>query len=110
VEQVAAVVAQAGVGSHIRLGGRTSNLVFATLDGDGAPSQAYRTLFMRELLRGGVLAPSFVVSAALSEHDIELTVAAVAEAAEVYRQALELGDPGPWLGGRPVQPVFRTYA
>ncbi|MDF2091126.1 glutamate-1-semialdehyde 2,1-aminomutase [Knoellia sp. 3-2P3] len=109
-EGVTAVVQQAGLGGHILLRGRASNLVFATLDESGESSQAYRTLFMRHLLRAGVLAPSFVVSAALTDDDIERTVAAVAEAAAVYAQALDHGDPAPWLGGRPVKPVFRTFA
>ncbi|MFF9901444.1 glutamate-1-semialdehyde 2,1-aminomutase [Streptomyces longispororuber] len=102
--------AGAGVGDHVVVRGRASNLVFATLDGDGRPSQEYRTLFLRLLLVGGVLAPSFVVSAALSDADIEHTVGVVAQACAVYRKALDAGDPTPWLGGRPVQPVFRRRA
>jgi glutamate-1-semialdehyde 2,1-aminomutase len=96
-----------GVGDHVVVRGRASNLVFATLDEDGRPSQEYRTLFLRRLLAGGVLAPSFVVSAALDDSDIEHTVDVVAEACAVYRKALDAGDPTPWLGGRPVKPVFR---
>ncbi|WP_446034937.1 glutamate-1-semialdehyde 2,1-aminomutase [Streptomyces olivaceus] len=99
-----------GVGDHVVVRGRASNLVFATLDGDGRPSQAYRTLFLRRLLAGGVLAPSFVVSGALDDADIEHTVEVVAEACAVYRKALDAGDPTPWLGGRPVRPVFRRLA
>ncbi|MBZ6227410.1 glutamate-1-semialdehyde 2,1-aminomutase [Streptomyces olivaceus] len=110
-ERLAAGVREAaagmGVGDHVVVRGRASNLVFATLDGDGRPSQAYRTLFLRRLLAGGVLAPSFVVSGALDDADIEHTVEVVAEACAVYRKALDAGDPTPWLGGRPVQPVFR---
>ncbi|WEH20177.1 glutamate-1-semialdehyde 2,1-aminomutase [Streptomyces sp. VNUA24] len=96
-----------GVGDHVVVRGRASNLVFATLDEHGQPSQEYRTLFLRRLLAGGVLAPSFVVSAALDDSDIEHTVDVVAEACAVYRKALDAGDPTPWLGGRPVKPVFR---
>ncbi|QEU96682.1 glutamate-1-semialdehyde 2,1-aminomutase [Streptomyces kanamyceticus] len=96
-----------GVGDHIVVRGRASNLVFATLDENGRPSQPYRTLFLRRLLAGGVLAPSFVVSSALSEADIDHTVDVVAQACAVYRKALDAADPTPWLGGRPVKPVFR---
>ena len=28
----------------------------------------------------------------------------------VYRKALDVLDPTPWMGGRPVRPVFRRYA
>jgi glutamate-1-semialdehyde 2,1-aminomutase len=98
------------VGDHVLVRGRASNLVFATLDQDGKPSQPFRTLFLRQLVTGGVIGPSFVVSAALSEADIDRTVEVVAQACAVYRKALEAGDPSPWVGGRPVKPVFRQYA
>ncbi|MFD8384608.1 glutamate-1-semialdehyde 2,1-aminomutase [Streptomyces sp. NPDC059679] len=99
-----------GVGDHIVVRGRASNLVFATLDENGQPSQQYRTLFLRRLLAGGVLAPSFVVSSALDDADIDHTVDVVAQACAVYRKALDAADPTPWLGGRPVKPVFRRLA
>ncbi len=99
-----------GVGDHVLVHGRASNLVFATLDENMQPSQAYRTLFLRQLIAGGVLAPSFVVSSALSGNDIEQTVDVVAAACAVYRKALDAGDPTAWMGGRPVKPVFRRFA
>ncbi|MFE2583334.1 glutamate-1-semialdehyde 2,1-aminomutase [Streptomyces sp. NPDC059378] len=107
---VRAAAADAGVGDHIVVRGRASNLVFATLDEHGRPSQEYRTLFLRRLLAGGVLAPSFVVSSALDDTDIDHTVEVVAQACAVYRKALDAADPAPWLVGRPVKPVFRRLA
>ncbi|WP_409062530.1 glutamate-1-semialdehyde 2,1-aminomutase [Streptomyces sp. SYP-A7185] len=107
---VRSAAAGMGVGDNIVVRGRPSNLVFATLDQNGQPSQQYRTLFLRQLLAGGVLAPSFVVSSALSDGDIDHTVEVVAQACAVYRKALDAGDPTPWLGGRPVKPVFRPLA
>ncbi|WP_208117210.1 glutamate-1-semialdehyde 2,1-aminomutase [Streptomyces sp. NBC_00582] len=107
---VRAAAAAEGVGDHIVVRGRASNLVFATLDEHLRPSQEYRTLFLRRLLAGGVLAPSFVVSSALSDADIDHTVDVVAQACAVYRRALDAADPTPWLAGRPVKPVFRRLA
>src|SRR5882757_3660103 len=104
------VAADAGVEQHVVVRGRSSNLVFATLDEKLQPSQDYRTLFLRELVLGGVLGPSFVVSAALTDQDIDRTVDVVARACVVYRMALEAQDPRAWMGGRPVRPVFRKYA
>nr|WP_180218784.1 glutamate-1-semialdehyde 2,1-aminomutase [Streptomyces albus] len=104
------VAASMGVGDHLIVRGRASNLVFATLGEDRQPSQRYRTLFLRRLLEGGVLAPSFVVSNALSDADIDHTVDVVAQACAVYRKALDAADPTPWLAGRPVKPVFRRRA
>ncbi|MEU6271782.1 glutamate-1-semialdehyde 2,1-aminomutase [Streptomyces populi] len=107
---VRAAAADAGVGDHVVVRGRASNLIFATLDENGQPSQEYRTLFLRRLLAGGVLAPSFVVSSALDEADIDRTVDVVAQACAEYRKALDAADPTPWLAGRPVKPVFRRLA
>ncbi|AIV32220.1 glutamate-1-semialdehyde 2,1-aminomutase [Streptomyces sp. R1] len=113
-ERLAAGVREAaagmGVGDHVVVRGRASNLVFATLDENGRPSQEYRTLFLRRLLAGGVLAPSFVVSGALSEADVDQTIDVVAQACAVYRKALDAADPTPWMGGRAVKPVFRRLA
>ncbi|ANW16768.1 glutamate-1-semialdehyde 2,1-aminomutase [Streptomyces clavuligerus] len=107
---VRSAAAGMGVADHLVVRGRASNLVFATLDENGKPSQRYRTLFLRRLLAGGVLAPSFVVSSALSDEDIDRTVETVAQACAVYRKALDAADPTPWLAGRPVKPVFRRRA
>ncbi|MEW2499458.1 glutamate-1-semialdehyde 2,1-aminomutase [Amycolatopsis sp. NPDC047767] len=104
------VAASHDVADHVVVRGRDSNLVFGTLDASGAPSQDYRTLFLRQLVTGGVLGPSFVVSAALTDADIDHTVEVVSGACVVYRKALDAGDPSPWLGGRPVKPVFRRKA
>ncbi|MGW3395001.1 glutamate-1-semialdehyde 2,1-aminomutase [Streptomyces hydrogenans] len=107
---VRAAAASMGVADHVVVRGRPSNLVFATLDGAGRPSQEYRTLFLHRLLAGGVLAPSFVVSGALTEEDVDRTVDVVAGACAVYRKALDEADPAAWLTGRPVKPVFRPRA
>ncbi|NKQ55749.1 glutamate-1-semialdehyde 2,1-aminomutase [Amycolatopsis sp. K13G38] len=107
---VRAVAAGMGVADHVQVRGRASNLVFATLGPDLRPSPQYRTLFMRQLITGGVLGPSFVVSSALSEEDIDRTVDTVAQACAVYRKALDADDPAAWMGGRAVKPVFRKYA
>ncbi|MFD6218365.1 glutamate-1-semialdehyde 2,1-aminomutase, partial [Nocardia salmonicida] len=80
------------------------------LDAEGAPSQAFRTLFLQELLVRGVLGQSFVTSAAHDSQAITTTVAACAEAAEVYRRAIERGTVDGLLRGRPVAPALRRTA
>jgi glutamate-1-semialdehyde 2,1-aminomutase len=113
-ERLAAGVREAadgmGVGDHVLVRGRASNLIFATLDENGNPSQTYRTLFLRQLLTGGILAPSFVVSSAITEHDIARTIEVVGQACAVYRKALDAQNPAPWMGGRAVRTVFRRFA
>lgn len=94
---------------HVLLLGRSPNIVFATLDPEGQRSQSFRTLFMQELIARGVIAPSFVVSATLSDIDIDRTAEAVHGALGIYRRALDDGIDR-YLNGRPVKPVFRPYA
>jgi glutamate-1-semialdehyde 2,1-aminomutase len=88
--------------------GRPCNLIFETRDQDGKRSQTFRTLFMQELIRRGVIAPSFVISFSHSDEDVERTAEAVHAAHVVYRKALDQGI-DTYLMGRPVKPVFRRY-
>jgi glutamate-1-semialdehyde 2,1-aminomutase len=88
--------------------GRDCGLLFVTGDADGRPSQALRALFMQEMIKRGVLAPSFIVSYSHSDRDIDLTVDAAGEALAVYRKALEDGVDR-YLVGPPVKPVFRPH-
>lgn len=100
------VVSARGLGSHIQVVGRDSNLVFVTRDTAGERSQGFRTLFLQELLRQRILAPSFVVSAAHDHDAIDRTVMAVDSALPAYERALEKGLETV-LRGRPVQPSIR---
>lgn len=103
-------VAQAGLEGTVGVAGRDCNLVFTTRGPDGAPSQPFRTLFLQELTRRGILAPSFVITTAHDDLAIEQTVEAVSGALEVYTQAMNTGSVDGFLVGRPVQPVFRRHA
>lgn len=88
--------------------GRPCNLIYSTNDADRRPSQAFRTLFLQELIRRGVIAPSFVVSFSHSDQDIDYAIEAIDNALGVYRKALEDGIEH-YLTGRPVKPVNRRY-
>jgi glutamate-1-semialdehyde 2,1-aminomutase len=105
---VAQAAARHGLDKHITTAGRACNLVFGTLDGDGKPSQAFRTLFLQETIKRGVIMPSLVVSYAHSDTDIDQTVDAIDGAMAVYRRALEDGV-DKYLVGRPSDPVYRTW-
>jgi len=99
------VVAAKGLDAHVDVTGHPANLVYVTRGPDGAPSQEYRALFMQELIRGGVLGPSFVISYSHSEEDVDRTVEVVASALDVYGRALADGV-GPYLVGGPTRRVF----
>lgn len=105
VERVAAAH---GVADHFKIHGRSCSMLFATLDGAGKPSQPFRTLFLQELLKGGVIAPSFIVSYSHDDASIDRTVDAVDRALRVYRAALEEGVER-YLVGPSVKPVYRSH-
>ncbi len=103
-------VRELGIADHVYAAGRPSCLLFVTRDNLGAPSQAFRTLFMQEMLNRGVLGQSFVVSAAHTAKDVSETIDAARQALRVYRQALEAGSVDGLLEGRAVAPAIRRRA
>lgn len=106
-EGVERVVSDAGLGAYFQLRGRDCNIVYVARDNAGNPSQEFRTLVLQEFLKQGILAPSFVVSAAHDPAAVDRTVAAVAALMPVYQKALDHGVETV-LAGRPVRPAIRT--
>jgi glutamate-1-semialdehyde 2,1-aminomutase len=96
------------VEGYFELAGRPSNLIFITRDQSGKRSQPFRTLFMQECIKRGLLMPSLVISYSHRDEDVDRTIEGVGEALAVYRRALEEGVEH-YLVGRSVQPVFRPY-
>jgi len=105
---ISSVVTKHGLQKCFRLAGRPCCLTYATLDASGKPSQDFRTLFLQETIRRGVIAPSFVVSYPHTDAVIDQTVEIVDAALAVYSQALDNGIEK-FLSGRSVRPVFRKY-
>lgn len=106
-EGVRAVVAGHGLSDYVTLEGRASCLTFETRDPGGRPSQPLHRLLTREMLRRGVLARSFVVSAAHTDDDIAVTLEAVDGALRVYAEALEARSAASRLEDRPVRSELR---
>jgi glutamate-1-semialdehyde 2,1-aminomutase len=81
-------------------------LIYTTADADGQASQWFRALFMQEMLRGGVIGPSFIVSYSHGDGDIDRTITAFDATCEVYARALEDGVERFLVGG-PTKNVYR---
>lgn len=101
------LIAKHGVDGYFGVMAKPCCLLFGTKDADKKPSQPFRTLFIKEMLHRGVIAPSFIVSAAHTDVDIDLTIEAADGALAVYRQALDEGIEK-HLTGKSVKPVWRT--
>ncbi len=102
------VIASHGLGEYVRVVGRACNLAYATLDPEGRPSQAFRSLFLQETIRRGVLMPSLVVSYSHADEDLETTARAVDGALGIYRKALDDGAEK-YLVGPPSKIVYRKF-
>ncbi|WP_081709710.1 glutamate-1-semialdehyde 2,1-aminomutase [Mesorhizobium erdmanii] len=105
---IAEVARHHGVDRHFKVVGRPSCLAYTTFDPGGKPSQTYRSLFLQETIKRGVLMPSLVVSYTHDDAAVMKTIEAVDGALAVYARALESG-PSHFLVGRPSQPVFRRF-
>jgi glutamate-1-semialdehyde 2,1-aminomutase len=86
--------------------GKPCCLVYGTRDQEKKPSQPFRTLFLQETIKRGLLMPSLIVSYSHQDEDIDRTVEAIHEALAVYRKALDEGIEK-YLQGRSVKPVYR---
>ena len=93
---------------HFGVLGRPCNLVYFTRDQDKQPSQPFRTLFLQETIKRGLLMPSLVVSYSHTDDDIDRTIEAIGEALQIYRKALDEGVEK-YLIGRPVKPAIRKF-
>jgi len=92
----------------VRIVGKPCCLAYETRDQNGQPSQSFRSLFLQETIRNGVLMPSLVVSYSHSDADVDRTVDAMDKALAIYKRALTDGAEN-YLVGRPSQVVYRSY-
>lgn len=99
-------VAELGLQDQMAVFGKPCCLVYGTKDQDKQPSQGFRTLFIQECMKRGVLASSLVVGYSHTEADIDRTNEAMHEAMVVYKKALSEGLEK-YLVGRPVKPAIR---
>ncbi|SEH27367.1 glutamate-1-semialdehyde 2,1-aminomutase [Rhizobium sp. NFR12] len=97
-----------GLQNHFKVSGHPACLLYSTLDAAGQPSQIFRSLFLQETIRRGILAPSLVVSYTHSDEDIEKTIDAISETLVVYKRALDHKVEA-FLSGRSSEPVFRRF-
>jgi glutamate-1-semialdehyde 2,1-aminomutase len=97
-----------GIEDKISIIGPNCCSVYTTRDHQGNPSQPFRTLFLQELMKRGLLMPSSIVSYSHSDKDINDTIERMNDAMIIYKKALEEGIDN-YLDGRPVAPVWRKY-
>lgn len=97
-----------GIEDKISIIGPNCCSVYTTRDQLGNPSQPFRTLFIQEQMKRGLLMPSSIVSFSHNDKDISDTIERMSDAMFIYKKALSEGVEK-YLVGRPVAPVWRKY-
>ncbi len=97
-----------GIEDKVSIIGPDCCSVYTTRDQEGNPSQPFRTLFIQEQMKRGLLMPSSIVSYSHSDIDIAVTIERLTDAMIIYKKALDEGVEK-YLDGRPVAPVWRKY-
>jgi len=97
-----------GISDHFSFVGVPCSPNFITRDATGDVSLAFRTLFVQEMVKHGVLMPWVALSYSHGSAETNIALEAARKSLEVYRRALNDGVDG-YLEGRPIKPVFRRY-
>lgn len=101
-------VAELNLQDFFTMDGRPCSILYGTRGPDKKPSQPFRTLFLQQTLRRGLLAPNFIISYAHDDAAVDQTIDAVSESLRVYRKALDEGVEK-YLEGRSIKPVYRRF-
>lgn len=104
-EGITQAIAKHHLADFVNVLGRPVNLLYVTRGPDKKPSQEFRTLFLQETIRRGILIPSLVVSYSHTDTDIDRSIDAIDGALEIYARALSDGVDR-YLVGPASRPVF----
>ncbi|MEM7475917.1 MAG: glutamate-1-semialdehyde 2,1-aminomutase [Planctomycetota bacterium] len=108
LEEGNALIESRGLEDYVKVLGLPFLPVLSTCDHDGNSSQAFRSLFLQETIRKGVLMTTLAPSFSHSDKDVDRTLQAMDAALSVYRRALSNGVDR-YLEGRPSQVVYRKF-
>jgi glutamate-1-semialdehyde 2,1-aminomutase len=81
---------------------------YVCLDKHKKPSLKYKTLFIQELVKNGVLMNYVSISHCHSKKNLLFTLRAIKKSLKIYSQALKFGV-NKYLIGKSIKPVFRRY-
>lgn len=83
--------------------------IYITKGSEGQISLKFKTLFMQEMIKHGVLIPWLAFSSSHSEKELELTLTAIDKTLKIYSEALTSGVEKFLESNHIVKPVFRQY-
>lgn len=102
------IIQEAGLSEYIQMIGYPAWPSMVCRDSQQSVSMAYRTLFMQEMIRRGLLFQGTFTFAHLhGAPEIDQTLEAFRESCAVYRNAIDQKSTEGFLVGEPIKPVFR---
>lgn len=109
IEKTRSVLKSKGLDKLISVSDTNWMLGYTFKNSNGEVDSGYRTLFMQEMIKRGVLFQgAFIPCFSHAKADVDFFAEAFAESADVYTQALEQGY-AKFLVGAPAKPVFRRF-
>ncbi|SCW39864.1 glutamate-1-semialdehyde 2,1-aminomutase [Eubacterium ruminantium] len=97
-----------GLGDYIYYTGAECSPNLVICDKDKNPSLEYRTVFVSEMIKHGILMPYISVAYEHTDVEINETLEAVRKSIKVYENALN-GDVKDFIEGNVIKPVFRKF-
>jgi len=108
VDGANAMAKDMGIGDYFEFIGVPCSPNFITKDKAGQISMEFRTLFIQEMIKHGVLMPWVALSYSHGDGEINYALGAIKHSLSVYRKALDDGI-DKYLEGRAIKPVFRKW-
>lgn len=102
------ISAKIGILDYFKFYGPVYNPNYICLNENKEQSLKYKTLFMQEMIKNGVLMPYISISYRHTEKDLKKTLSAIEKSLIVYKQAIDNGI-DKYLIGSCIKPVFRKY-
>jgi len=108
IDGMNAIAGEIGIGSAFKAFGFPCSPCYATLDAAGQPCMKLRTLFLQEMVNAGVLINYIAPGWSHRQAELDVTLAAVRKALQVYGRAIDEGV-DKYLRGPAIKPVFRAF-
>jgi glutamate-1-semialdehyde 2,1-aminomutase len=108
LRKVPVIAQEAGLSGYVGITGHKYLPLMTFKDHKKEESLGFKTLFMQELIKRGILFQGMFVSAYMhSQEDIDRTLTAIRESLQIYRKAIDAQTYSGFLEGEPIKPVFR---
>ncbi|MGB0165830.1 MAG: glutamate-1-semialdehyde 2,1-aminomutase [Luteibaculum sp.] len=96
--------------AYLKLTGFNWSVGLAVMNSEGQPDMHFRTLFMQEMIKRGILYQGILSPCwSHSKADIEWMLAAFDESCQVFQKAIDAKSVNGLLHGPEIKPVFRKY-